>query len=242
MGRYILTGSQQFELSHHIAQSLAGRTALLRLLPFSLAELKRADACMDTDARSLPAAIRESTPTDSTRPLPWVTYFETYVQRDLRELIEIRIWPCSRNGLPQDVSGNFEHAGLAPMSAFGAYGRRLGFDSGSMYIVFRLPPWFENIGKRWSNRKLYFYDTGLAAWLMGITRREHLMAHPLRGNLENLAVLEFLISRTKGTPHEVKNGRQLSSALSNPRKARPRRLAMAALGERISGATWFRRK
>ena len=46
MGRYILTGSQQFELSHHIAQSLAGRTALLRLLPFSLAELKRAGACM----------------------------------------------------------------------------------------------------------------------------------------------------------------------------------------------------
>jgi predicted AAA+ superfamily ATPase len=65
------------------------------------------------------------------------------------------------------------------------------------YIVFRLPPWFENIGKRLVKApKLYFYDTALAAWLMGITKTEHLAAHPLRGGLfENLAVLEFYANR-----------------------------------------------
>ncbi|MEQ1838457.1 MAG: DUF4143 domain-containing protein, partial [Candidatus Nitrotoga sp.] len=62
------------------------------------------------------------------------------------------------------------------------------------FIVFRLPPWFANIGKRLvKSPKLYFYDVGLAAWLIGIKKREHLAAHPLRGLLfENLSVLEVL--------------------------------------------------
>jgi len=62
------------------------------------------------------------------------------------------------------------------------------------YITFRLPPWFANIGKRLiKSPKLYFYDVGLAAWLMGITREEHLAVHPLRGHLfENMVVLEIL--------------------------------------------------
>lgn len=56
------------------------------------------------------------------------------------------------------------------------------------YITFRLLPWFANIGKRLiKSPKLYFYDVGLAAWLMGITRQEHLSVHPLRGHLfENI--------------------------------------------------------
>jgi hypothetical protein len=64
------------------------------------------------------------------------------------------------------------------------------------FITFRLPPWFANIGKRLiKSPKLYFYDVGLAAWLMGITREEHLAVHPLRGHLfENLVVLEMLKS------------------------------------------------
>ena len=65
------------------------------------------------------------------------------------------------------------------------------------YIVCLLPPWFSNIGKRLTKSpKLYFYDVGLASWLIGITQESHLQAHPLRGSLfENLVVLEMLKAR-----------------------------------------------
>ncbi|NTW57478.1 MAG: DUF4143 domain-containing protein, partial [Chlorobiaceae bacterium] len=68
------------------------------------------------------------------------------------------------------------------------------------FIVFILPPWFANIGKRLvKSPKLYFYDVGLAAWLMGITKEQHLEVHPLRGQLfENLVVVEMLKARMNG--------------------------------------------
>jgi predicted AAA+ superfamily ATPase len=61
-------------------------------------------------------------------------------------------------------------------------------------VVYLLPPWFANLGKRLTkSSKLYFYDVGLAAWLMGITDESQLAVHPLRGQLfENLVVLEFV--------------------------------------------------
>ncbi len=65
------------------------------------------------------------------------------------------------------------------------------------YVVFLLPPWFTDVGKRLTKSpKLYFYDVGLASWLIGITQESLLQAHPLRGSLfENLVVLEMLKAR-----------------------------------------------
>lgn len=197
MGRFILTGSHQFELSQQISQSLAGRTALLRLLPLSIAELQPASP---THIDSL--IFRGGYPrihADALNPAVAMSdYFETYVQRDLRDLLEIRNLALfekfvrlaagrvgqllNMQSLAADagVSGNTASHWISILEA--------------SYIVFRLPPWFENIGKRLvKTSKLYFYDTALAAWLMGISQIEHLAAHPLRGGLfENLAVLEFL--------------------------------------------------
>lgn len=197
-GRFILTGSHQFELSRHIAQSLAGRTALLKLLPLSVAELLPVLANPSADT----FLYRGGYPRIHAQQLdPAVAlgdYFETYVQRDLRELVELRNLHLfekfvrlvagrvgqlvNLQSLAADVgvSGNTAQAWLTLLEA--------------SYIVFRLPPWFANIGKRLiKSPKLYFYDVGLAAWLMGITRPEYLPTHPLRGNLfENLVVLEVL--------------------------------------------------
>ena len=197
-GQFILTGSHQFELSRHISQSLAGRTALLKLLPLSIAEL-------------LPVLDRPTAdnflyqggyPRIHAQQLdPAVTlgdYFETYVQRDLRELVQLRNLHLfekfvrlvagrvgqlvNMQSLAADVgvSGHTVQEWLTLLEA--------------SYIVFRLPPWFSNGSKRLiKSPKLYFYDVGLAAWLMGITQPAYLPTHPLRGNLfENLVVLEVL--------------------------------------------------
>ncbi len=196
-GRFILTGSHQFELSRQVSQSLAGRTALLKLLPLSIAELQAFGPWTVDDL-----IHRGGYPRIHAEGLdPAVAlgdYFETYVQRDLRELVQLRHFAdferfvrlaagrvgqvLNLHSLAGDVgvSGHTARAWLSLLEA--------------SYIVFRLPPWFANIGKRLiKSPKLYFYDVGLAAWLIGIRKREHLATHPLRGPLfENLVVLEAL--------------------------------------------------
>lgn len=196
-GRFILTGSHQFELSQQIAQSLAGRTALLRLLPLSLAELDAAGP-LTTDQLLYRGGYPRIHADGLDPTVALGDYFETYVQRDLRELVQLRhladferfvrlaagrvgqILNLQSLAADVGVSGHTAREWLTLLEA--------------SYIVFRLPPWFANIGKRLvKSPKLYFYDVGLAAWLMGIRQPEHLVSHPLRGQLfENLAVLEVL--------------------------------------------------
>ena len=200
MGQFILTGSHQFDLSREISQSLAGRTSLLKLLPLSIAELKQVAQFQSLTTDSLihgggyPAIYERQL--DPAMLLG--DYFETYVQRDLRELIQLKNIQLfekfvrlsagrvgqilNMQSLANDVgvSGHTINEWMSLLEA--------------SYISFRLPPWFANIGKRLiKSPKLYFYDVGLAAWLIGITRVEHLATHPLRGYLfENLVVLEVL--------------------------------------------------
>lgn len=208
-GRFILTGSHQFELARNVSQTLAGRTALLRLLPLSLSELTAAGEHQDVDT----AIWRGGYPRIHRDKLPPAValgdYFETYVQRDLRELLEVRRidqferfvrlaagrigQPLNLNALGADagVSGHTAKEWLSVLEA--------------SFVVFRLPPWFANIGKRLvKTPKLYFVDTGLAAWLLNIRERDHVVSHPLRGNLfENLVVKECLkhfLNRGERTP------------------------------------------
>lgn len=196
-GHFILTGSHQFELSRHIAQSLAGRTALLRLLPLSLAELAAAGPLATDDL-----LFRGGYPrihADRLDPaMALADYFETYVQRDLRELIQLRHLAeferfvrlaAGRTGQVLNLQNLAADVGISGHTA-----REWITLLEASFIVFRLPPWFANIGKRLvKSPKLYFHDVGLAAWLVGIRQPEHLASHPLRGHLfENLAVLEVL--------------------------------------------------
>lgn len=200
-GQFILTGSQQFELSRSVSQSLAGRTALLRLLPLSIAELLPSQGVLDVDSLlhlgGYPRIHRDGL--DPAVALG--DYFETYVQRDLRELIQIRNLSLFEKFVRLAAGRTGQLLNLQALAAdvgiSGHTAREWMTMLEASFIVFLLPPWFANIGKRLvKSPKIYFCDVGLAAWLMGITAREHLAAHPLRGNLfENLIVLEVLKCR-----------------------------------------------
>ena len=200
-GEFILTGSHQFELTRHISQSLAGRTALLKLLPLSVAELR--DAGQPTGVNHLlHTGGYPRIHADHLDPAVMLgDYFATYVERDLRELIQLRHirefetfvrLAAGRVGQLLNLHSLAADAGVTSATA-----KSWITLLEASYIVFLLPPWFANIGKRLTKSpKLYFYDVGLASWLIGITKESHLQAHPLRGSLfENLVVLEILKAR-----------------------------------------------
>ena len=200
-GRFILTGSQQLELSRSVGQSLAGRTALLRLLPLSIAELPPGRGEMEVD-RLLHLGGYPRIHRDGLDPAAALgDYFETYVQRDLRELVQIRNLSLFEKFVRLAAGRTGQILNLQALAAdvgiSGHTAREWMTLLEASFVVFLLPPWFANIGKRLvKSPKIYFCDVGLAAWLIGITAREHLAAHPLRGNLfENLMVLEVLKQR-----------------------------------------------
>ena len=197
-GQFILTGSEQFRLSDAISQSLAGRTALLRLLPLSLAERRRMGASDDVDdilySGFYPRIFDQKL--DPRQALG--DYFETYVERDVRRLGGIRnlstfrrfVRLCAgRVGQLVNLSSLGSDAGVSHTTAR----EWLGILERS-YIIFPLRPYYANIGKRLiKSPKLYFYDVGLASYLVGIQLAEQLATHPLRGALfENAAVVEAL--------------------------------------------------
>ncbi len=200
-GEFILTGSHQFELNRHISQSLAGRTALLKLLPLSVAELCDAGQPTGID-HLLHTGGYPRIYADHLDPAVMLgDYFATYVERDLRELLQLRFirefenfvrLAAGRVGQLLNLHSLAADAGVSSVTA-----KSWLTLLEASYIIFLLPPWFANIGKRLTKSpKLYFYDVGLASWLIGITQESHLQAHPLRGSLfENLVVLEMLKAR-----------------------------------------------
>ena len=198
---FVLTGSEQFRLSNAISQSLAGRTALLHLLPFSLAERQQTGASIaanDILYSGFYPRIHDQG-LDPRQALG--DYFETYVERDLRGLSEIRNLSAFRRFV-RLCAGRVGQ--LVNLSSLGA-------DAGvshttashwlttleASYIVFQLPPFHANIRKRLVKApKLYFYDVGLASYLIGIEHAGQIATHPLRGALfENAVVAETLKHR-----------------------------------------------
>ncbi len=200
-GLFVLTGSEHFRLSEAIGQSLAGRTGLLRLLPFTLAERERAGAGGALD-EILYSGFYPRIYDRGIDPRPALgDYFETYVERDVRRLGEIRnvsifqrvVRLCAgRVGQLTDLVSLGADAGVSRTTA------RNWLDLlERSYIAFRLPPFHANIRKRLvKTPKLYFYDVGLAAYLIGIERADQVATHPLRGPLfENTVVVEVLKHR-----------------------------------------------
>lgn len=188
-GFFILTGSQQFGLLAQISQTLAGRVALLELLPFSLSELTSAGLGGEPLDHLLfrgqypPLYDRDLSPVD------WYgDYLRTYVERDVRQITAVQnlnsfqtfVRLCAgRIGQVLDVASLANDAGIAPNTA-SAWISVLE----ASYIVYRLTPHYRNFSKRLIKRpKLYFYDTGLAARLLGIRSSDEIRLHPLRGHL-----------------------------------------------------------
>ena len=200
-GLFVLTGSEQFRLSDAISQSLAGRTALLKLLPFSLAERQRAGAS-DTLNDILFSGFYPRIHDQGLDPRQALgDYFETYVERDVRRIGEIRnlssfrlfVRLCAgRVGQLANLSSLGADAGVSHTTARGWL-----TVLEASYIVFQLPPFHANIRKRLiRSPKLYFYDVGLASYLLGIEHADQLATHPLRGALfENAVVAEALKHR-----------------------------------------------
>ncbi len=197
-GHFILIGSQQFEVSNTINQSLAGRTALIKLMPFSLEEIQTSFALPELDGllyRGFYPRIWEKN-LNPTQALG--DYFETYIERDLRQLIKIKdltlfqrfIKLCAgRTGQQLNVNSLGNDAGVSHTTAK----NWLSILEAS-YILFFLHPYHRNISKRLvKSPKLYFYDVGLAGFLLGIENEKQLSRDPLRGSLfENWVVAEAL--------------------------------------------------
>jgi predicted AAA+ superfamily ATPase len=204
-GRFVLTGSHQLQVSAQVTQSLAGRTAVLELLPLSLSELAKASdlpTVEPADANVL--MLQGGYPRIHAQGMPpevmLSDYFATYVERDVRQLINLRhlreFGQCVR--LLAGRTGQLLNQT--------SLGNEVGVSSNTItqwlsileasFLVFSLAPWSVNIGKRLvKSPKIYFYDVGLACWLLGIKTVEQLQHHPLRGALfENLVVLEVLKS------------------------------------------------
>jgi predicted AAA+ superfamily ATPase len=188
-GRFLLTGSQNLALVDALTQSLAGRTTLTVLLPLSLAEIRRfSDPPTDLDT----LLWRGGYPRIYERDLPaqeWLAdYTATYVERDVRQLVNVGdlllfqtfLRLCaSRTGQLLNLSSLAADCGISQPTA-----RSWLSVLEATYIVFRLPPFFANLGKRLiKTPKLYFYDSGLAANLLNIDNPRQLETHPLRGPL-----------------------------------------------------------
>ena len=200
-GLFVLTGSEQFRLSDAIGQSLAGRTALLRLLPFSLAERQLAGASGAVDDILYSGFYPRIIDQDLNATQALGDYFETYVERDVRRLGGISnlssfrrfVRLCAgRIGQLVNLSSLGADAGVSHTTA-----RAWLTVLEASYIIFQLPPYHANISKRLvKSPKFYFCDVGLAAYLIGIENAGQVATHPLRGALfENAVVVEALKHR-----------------------------------------------
>ncbi|MDE6237988.1 MAG: ATP-binding protein [Muribaculaceae bacterium] len=198
-GIYMLAGSQNFLLMQSISQSLAGRTALLKLLPFSRKELHNAGQLPSTINLQLftgfyPRLYDKQISPDDYYP----NYIQTYVERDVRELLKVTdtnkfikfIRLCAgRIGQVLNMTSLANETGITSTTAEGW----LSVLEAS-YICYRLEPNFNNFSKRViKSPKLYFYDTGLACSLLGLTSEEQILSFYMRGALfENLVINQFI--------------------------------------------------
>ena len=197
-GQFILTGSQQFEVMEGITQSLAGRTAILKLLPFSIEELSYKSNLPSLDRLLLTGFYPRIYDMNLEPTRAMGDYIETYVERDLRRLINIRelslfekfLKLCAgRSGQLLNLQSLANDTGISHTTARGW----LTILEAS-YIVYVLKPYYRNISKRLiKSPKLYFYDVGLASYLLGIENEGQMSRDPLRGNLfESMVVMEAL--------------------------------------------------
>jgi predicted AAA+ superfamily ATPase len=201
-GAFILTGSQQFDLLSGITQSLAGRAALLTLLPMTYGELQHAGKIGNKLDKILFDGAFPPIFDRGLEPRPWYgNYARTYLERDVRQLIMVQdlgtfqrfLRLCAgRTGQLLNLSSLANDCGITHNTAK-AWISVLE----ASYIVHLLPPHHQNFNKRLiKTPKLYFLDTGLATWLLGIQNIDQLATHVQRGSLfETWVISELLKAR-----------------------------------------------
>ena len=198
---YVLTGSEQFGLRKAVSQSLAGRTALLRLLPFSLPELKKMGSNDDIDEMLFSGFYPRIHDRGLDPRQALGDYFEAYIERDVSRLANVRESVGFRTFVRLCAGRIGQLLNLSSLSSQTGVARQTVADwltvLEASYIAFRLEPCHANIRKRLvKSPKLYFYDVGLASYLLGIQSADQIATHPLRGQLfENAVVVEALKHR-----------------------------------------------
>ncbi len=198
MGQFILSGSQNFHLLANITQSLAGRVALFKLLPLDFEEMRSgallSESYAETAVKGFYPAIFDR---DINPRIFYSNYVQTYIEKDVTELLNIKDLKLFRNFLSLcaaragqllnlnslanecDISHPTAKSWLSLLE--------------SSYLVFLLQPYHQNFNKRIvKSPKLYFYDTGLLNFLLGIRTSSNLEIDRLKGNIfENMIVAEF---------------------------------------------------
>ncbi len=198
-GLFILTGSNNFLFQQSISQSLAGRIASHVLLPFSIDELKRGNWLDEDDNKLILHGFYPPVYDQSIPPTDWYpNYIFTYIEKDVRQLKNITNLRTFERFLSIVAGRCGQELNMSSIS------NETGIDVKtvqswisileSSYIVYLLKPHHKNFNKTVIKRpKLYFYDTALAASLLGITSISQLVTHPLKGALfENMVISEFV--------------------------------------------------
>ncbi len=198
-GRYIVTGSQNLALVARVTQSLAGRVADCTLLPLSFTELVSAGK---TSNDLFPVALKGFYPRIYDRPLApkdfYRDYVFTYVERDVRQIKNIGSLSSFQRFLTLVAGRVGQLANLSSLAndtgvSYKTIDAWLSILEAS-YIIFRLQPYYRNFGKRLiKSPKLYFYDTGLLCYLLGIDTEEQLVQHYAVGAIaENLVIADII--------------------------------------------------
>lgn len=198
-GHFIITGSQNILVNESITQSLAGRIAILTLLPLSISELQNAKLLPENIEAAILKGGYPSIYADGISAYDWYSfYINTYIERDVRQLKNITdlslfqkfMQICAgRIGQELNMSSIANDLGLSVTGV-----KQWLSILEATYVIFLLQPYYKNFNKRLTKSpKLYFYDTGVATALLGITDEQQLFSHFARGALFE----SFIISDLK---------------------------------------------
>jgi uncharacterized protein len=198
-GEYILTGSQNFLLMERITQSLAGRVAIFALLPLSYSELKKSEYAPVNWETYLYKGSYPRLHTHDILPFDfYADYLRTYLERDVRILVNVQNLSLFQRFI-QLLAGR-----TGQLLNQNSLAIEVGVDNKTIsawlsvletsFIIYRLPPYYNNFNKRIiKSPKVYFYDTGLVAYLLGLRTTSEVDVHFARGALfENLVVNEMM--------------------------------------------------
>ena len=197
--KFIVTGSNNFSLMQHITQSMAGRTAVMSLLPLSTEEI----LSVRPDVGTSEMLLRGGYPAIWSvglegRQILLSNYYTTYIERDVRSLVNLKDLQAFQMfiRLAAGLIGQEFNASALSVEVGVSVPTIKNWLSvlSTSYMVYMLQPYHANLGKRLTKTpKLYFYDTGLASYLLGINTVEQLDVHPQRGSLfENMVVNDIL--------------------------------------------------
>lgn len=201
--RFVVTGSNNFSLMEKTTQSMAGRTAVMLLLPLSTKEIMSHSPGASTSEMILRGGYPAIWTNDlHGRRILMGNYYTTYIERDVRSLINVKDLgsfqtfirlAAGRIGQEFNASALSVEVGVSVPTI-----KQWLSVLATSYVVYLLHPYYANIGKRLTKTpKLYFYDTGLASFLLGINTVEQMDTHPLRGNLfENMVINDAVKSGT----------------------------------------------